>query len=825
MLRLPACLALSVLFYGACFGQSDTRSLGAVKIASVRSPQAGLLNDSSWQGIPAATNFISYNPIPGNPSRRRTLVQTAYDNTAIYIHAYLYDTAAKISRQFTARDGEYGANTDYFAVGLDTYHDLQNGFLFVVTAAGVQGDGKVAAFNLGQNSNPYADPRVDNTWDAVWESKVTIQKDGWVVDMKIPFSALRFARKPDQDWGIQFFRFIKRYNELSTWNSMNPNLSGLASQWGVLKGLKDITPPLRLAFLPYISTGLQSQPFSASPKSFATQKSINGGMDIKYGFSESFTLDMTLIPDFGQVQSDNTVLNLQPYEVKYDEQRPFFTEGTELFNKSGIFYSRRIGKVGDLPLLYDSVYHQLDTGETVVKNPGSIQLYNATKVSGRTKKGLGIGFLNAVTAPAYAVIRNNAKGTERRMETEPLTNYNVIVVDQALRHQSSVTFTNTSVIRKGRAADANVSAFDLALYNPANTYGLFADGRLSQVFDREKNNTGFSTALKGSKVSGRFQFDVSNILYSDTYDPNDLGIIQYNNQALNQVNARYNINQSTRYFIVQSYGLSLQQNYLYHPFTFQETLLDGSAHVIFHNFYDIGINGELAPVWYNDFFEPRVPGRFLKRIPYYTLSTFGSSDSRKKLFAGFTFQYGNYTMGNGDNYLLDIPVRYRIGDRWSVSLESSWQHLHNNYGFADTLNKNVIIGSREVTTIQNIFSTRYFFTPLMNLDFRIRHYWSNVVYGHYYLLENDGNRTNTGYAGNRNLDFNAFNIDMIYTWNFRLGSQFIFDWKNYLSPAFPPAMANDYFKNVSNLLNTPHTNEVSLKFIYYLDYLTLKRRT
>ncbi|HEY6082641.1 MAG TPA: DUF5916 domain-containing protein, partial [Chitinophagaceae bacterium] len=416
----PSLLFLIFLSMGS-FAQSVPRALQAVRVA--HPPRIdGMLDDSVWQSIPAASDFISYFPGPGTPSRQKTVVKLAYDNTAIYVAAWLYDPdPKKISRQFTPRDGEYGANTDYFAIGLDTYHDLQNGFMFVVTPSNAQGDGKVAAFNLAQNSNPYADSRVDDTWDAVWESETGRTDSGWTVEIRIPFSAIRFAKKPMQDWGVQFYRFIKKYNETSTWNPMNPNASGLAAQWGILKGLKDIVPPVRLAFLPYISTGIQSQPVTARPKSFAAQTSINGGMDIKYGFSESFTLDMTLIPDFGQVQSDNTVLNLQPYEVKYDERRPFFTEGTELFNKSGIFYSRRIGKVGDLPTLYDSVYTHLDPAETVVRNPASIQLYNATKISGRTKGGLGIGFLNAVTAPAFAVIKNNRTGTERRMETEPLT--------------------------------------------------------------------------------------------------------------------------------------------------------------------------------------------------------------------------------------------------------------------------------------------------------------------------------------------------------------------------------------------------------------------
>src|SRR6185295_13570210 len=121
---------------------------------------------------------------------------------------------------------------------------------------------------------------------------------------------------------------------------------------------------------------------------------VNGGMDVKYGINQAFTLDMTLIPDFGQVQSDNRVLNLTPFEVKYNENRPFFTEGTELFSKGNLFYPRRIGID---PVLLHSASGYMTPDETIIKNPSESKLINATKISGRTGKGLGIAVLNAIT--------------------------------------------------------------------------------------------------------------------------------------------------------------------------------------------------------------------------------------------------------------------------------------------------------------------------------------------------------------------------------------------------------------------------------------------
>jgi len=152
-------------------------------------------------------------------------------------------------------------------------------------------------------------------------------------------------------------------------------------------------------------------------------------MDVKYGINQSLTLDMTLIPDFGQVQSDNQVLNLTPFEVKFNENRAFFTEGTELFNKGNLFYSNRIG---GRPLQYWDLYGMAtDSSWTIVKNPSETKLINATKISGRLQNGLGIGFFNVITEPQHAVVEDLNK-VQHKVETSPLTNYNILVLNQSL---------------------------------------------------------------------------------------------------------------------------------------------------------------------------------------------------------------------------------------------------------------------------------------------------------------------------------------------------------------------------------------------------------
>ena len=175
----------------------------------------------------------------------------------------------------------------------------------------------------------------------------------------------------------------------------------------------------------------------------------NGGLDLKYGINESFTLDMTLVPDFGQTIFDDQILNVSPFEVRFNENRSFFTEGTELFNKSRLFYSRRIGAS-------PSLSPDTNENEIVTETPASVQLLNASKISGRTSKGLGIGFFNAITEKTYATIEDTLTGETREELIEPLSNYNVLVLDQVLKNNSYITFTNTNVSKQGATRNANV---------------------------------------------------------------------------------------------------------------------------------------------------------------------------------------------------------------------------------------------------------------------------------------------------------------------------------------------------------------------------------
>ncbi|MES2882843.1 MAG: DUF5916 domain-containing protein [Bacteroidota bacterium] len=429
---------LFILFFPVlCIGQTKTvtavKTLQSIKID-------GVANDVAWQTAPIAGGFVQNFPTYGVPATSKTEVKILYDNDAVYILAHLYDDPAQIRKQLTARDAEQRQDADYFSIFFDTYNDQQNGFQFLVTPVNVQTDAKLSPTAIIA-SGAFG----DKSWDAVWQSKTAIVANGWIVEMRIPYISLRFAKKDVQTWGLQFLRFSRRNNESDYWSPVNPNIDGFANQFGKFTGLKDVSPPLRLSFSPYISGGIRLNPEGSRMKKEWLR---SGGMDVKWGINEAFTLDATLVPDFGQVVSDNQVNNLTPFEIRFKENRPFFTEGTELFNKSGLFYSRRVGAT---PAGYGRVenFANANINYALTSNPSVVQLYNGIKFSGRTKNKLGIGVFNAVTAPTNARLQNRNTKFDTTIQTESLANYNIVVVDKVLKGRSSITFTNTNVMRNG----------------------------------------------------------------------------------------------------------------------------------------------------------------------------------------------------------------------------------------------------------------------------------------------------------------------------------------------------------------------------------------
>lgn len=776
----------------------------------------GLPTDECWKGLPVATDFVTHQPQPYKKSPFKTEFKIAYDDVAIYVLGYMYDSEPqKIRRELGARDEIGGIATDIINVGFDTYDDDQNSFRFGVTAAGVQFDSRISN---GSNS--------DFSWDAVWQSSVSLQKDGWVAEYRIPLSALRFADKPNQTWGLQIARGINRTAEEGSWGGFDPKIDGTVIQYGSLTDLENIKPPLRLQFSPYLAAGVQRSPSDNNGVvSYGNQTQISGGLDLKYGLNQSFTLDMTLIPNFGQVQSDNKVLNLSPFEVQFNENRPFFTEGSEIFGKGDIFYSRRIGGQPD-----GSWNVETNKNEIVKSNPTETQLYNATKISGRTKGNLGIGFLNAVTAPMFAEIQNTETGEIRRQQTGLMTNYNVFVLNQALKNNSEISFTNASTIRDGGGRDANVSSLFTRLRDKKSKYEFRAGGRLSQIFEEKQDvNRGFTTNLAFSKISGNWTWGVNQDIWDNKWDPNDLGIFNGNNFISHNANVSYQQVEANKVFLTSNVWANVNHNLQYSTQKFMDLNINGGFWGKFKNQWWANLWWYAEPTATYDYFEPRETGKQFRRPELYIMGNNFGSDQRKKLYWYSHVSYAVRPETGFSRLRLIAEPRYRVNNKFSFSHFVHFAAEKNDigYAFANNTDGDIVFGQRDRTTIENMFSTKYTFSPKSNLTFRARHYWSKVVYNEFYKLNDNGTVTHKDWAVNQDRNFNIFNIDMIYTWQFAPGSFVNVIWKNNIfngESGLPSIRNEDYFRNLDKTFSSPPTNNLTLKVIYFLDYQDIEHK-
>ena len=810
MLNLKFIILISLLSINCMsFSQNFQQVLQATRISSPPKID-GKLDEEAWRNKPIATVFIQKEPNLGQMASQRTKVKLVYDDEAIYIGAHMQDVSAdSVLRELGKRD-QWG-NTDIFGVMFDTFDDDINGFGFFVTAAGVQRDAKFTSGNT------------DILWNAVWDSEITVTNEGWFAEMKIPYSALRFPEKLKQTWGLNFYRKIRRTRESSYWNKIDPTISGFINQFGILTGLTDIKAPPRLSFTPYVSSYINHYPYNVSGQSNYAQ-SINGGMDLKYGLNESFTLDMMLIPDFGQVKSDNEVLNLSPFEIYYQENRSFFTEGTELFKRGGIFYSRRIGGI---PEGYYSVSSELNDGETILNNPRDASLYNATKISGRTSNGFGFGFLNAVSKNTYATILK-AEGTERKILTEPLTNYNLIVFDKSLKNSSFISIINTNTTRSAGSRDANVTATDFEFYNKANSLSFEGNTAVSQVYEMvdstsKKLSLGFNSNWSINKIGGNTKYGISQYIENDTYDPNDMGFLRSNNEV--NYNLYIDHDKYTKFWKFLNLYTSIGANYsqLYSPNVFTNFSLWGNINTTMTNYLSLGTWGGFKPIESYDYYEPRVSGRYFKQPAGYNIGFWFSSDFRKRFALDGNIDLGLYINSDRKRIGFGIKPRFRINNHASMIYGFRYIMKPNNEGFAafDT-SGNIIFGKRDVNTFTQTISLQYIFTNKLFLDVRLRHYWSTVEYNSYHILEEDGYLGPSEYTEERNTSFNAFNVDWILSWEFSPGSSANLVWKNAILDQ-QDALVSNYYENFRGVVTAPQSNTLSIKILYYLDYLYLKK--
>jgi hypothetical protein len=758
----------------------------------------GKISEDAWNSAESASEFVMYQPDNGKAinENKKTTIKVVYDNDAIYIAAILNDEdPSKIKKEITNRDS-FGV-TDYFSVFINGFNDGQQDFRFYVTAAGVQID-CIAT-----------EEYKDFSWDAIWDSKTVITDKGWVVEMKIPYAAIRFPNSNKQTWGINFLRNIERDVQIYSWNRIDTKIGAELTQNGLLEGIENIKTPTRLFFIPYAS-------FYNQKDDNQSDNTFKGGLDIKYGINDAFTLDAILVPDFGQTKFDNAILNLEPFEQKLDENRPFFTEGTELFSKGNLFYSRRIG--GE-----PTGYPDVDTNEEITDYPSTVDLLNAIKISGRTKNGLGIGFLNAITEKTYATIENTVTQETRKEVIEPLANYNVFVLDQRFNQNSSVTFINTNTIRNGNFRDANVAGLLFDLNTKKNSYNLNGDFKYSTINTVEDYN-GYKTSLGFKKTSGKIRYEVSGKYISEDYDVNDLGIVFYTNYHAAYANVSYRILNPTSIFntfkIIEEANLEIQNT----TGKIQEDYLKTTigAKSLNNTYYEFSLL--YAPKETFDFYEPRIYGRYVY-VPKRLHSYFGFELNRNHaLTVDATASVLKYDEENRQTYVAYFNPKYRFNNQFSLEYALEYTTKRNDRGWVGYDANGIVFAERNREILQNTLTGKFALTNRMALNLDVRYYWSYAENHEFFTLQDNGYLTpNPTYNLNNDRNFNSWNFDLSYSWWFAPGSEIYILYRNY-GLERTDQVEKDLSTNLKNIFNSNLTNVFSISVRYYIDYNVVKNK-
>jgi len=616
----------------------------------------GVLDEDVWNEGIWMNDFIQYEPYNGRQATQRTEFKILFDKDNLYVGIKAYDTSPdSIVNRLTRRDQVDG---DMVGIIIDSYHDLRTGFLFGVSSAGVKNDELFS--NDGQNE--------DSSWNANWWAKTSLNNEGWVAEMKIPFSQLRFEKNSGDVWGLQVIRTIYRNNETDFWQHIAKDAPGLIHLIGEMTGLENIQPKKILDVTPYGVA--RAETFKAEPANPFLSKGkkymLNGGIDAKIGVTNNMTMDLTINPDFGQVEADPSEVNLTAYETFFEEKRPFFIEGNNITNfglgigdgglgNDNLFYSRRVGRRPQgYPSLQEGWSADVPTATTIL---------GAAKMTGKTQKGLSVGFIEAITSEEKAEI-DTAGGSRIFEPVEPFTNYFVGRVQKDINEGNTIIggiFTSTN-----RQLDGNLASFmhknaftggiDFTQYFKKKSWMLNINTALSNVsgtkeaidltqrssaryFQRPDNNyvnyDTSRTSLLGSggrmqvmKLSGHWNFMLATIWKSPGFEINDIGYMREADQIATVLWTGYN--QWEPKGIYRSYNVN-GDIYFFNNFggNWLGKGLEFNGNITFKNFWRIWGGGNVSTTQLSTSIlrggpMMKLPGEFNSYIGF-------SSDSRKRL--------------------------------------------------------------------------------------------------------------------------------------------------------------------------------------------------
>lgn len=711
----------------------------------------GRLDEDAWSRVQPATGFIQTEPFDGEPATERTEVRFVYDDDALYIGARMHDSSGDVRQRLGRRDS-YLSDSDWLYVHLDSYHDHRTAYQFSVNPAGVKRD----VVN--------SDGRDDSSWDAVWDVATSVDEGGWTAEIRIPFSQLRFSAADRQMWGIQISRRLVARDEVTVFSWTPKSMRGGPARYGHLAGLEGVEPGKRLELLPYVAmraeyvTVEQDDPFRSGRDWFA-----GTGVDLKYRLTPGVTLDATLNPDFGQVEVDPATVNLSAFETSFDEKRPFFVEGADIFRFGELraFYSRRIGRPpqGGVP----------DEAE-YADRPSASTILGAAKLTGQTTGGWRVGLLTALTAEEHAAFVT--AGAERgEAKVEPRTVYGVARVQRTFREGQSNAGGIVTVVRRGSMGDldpllrssAVVGGIDFSHEFADRTWeveGYLAGSRVygsaealvrtqlssSRYFQRpdadyigvDSSRTslgGYAGRLVLRKTAGlHWRGDANISATSPGLEVNDLGFQTGVDRLGTDLNVTYVENRPGRTF--RNWRINLRNS---RDWNYGRDAVGGRSH--------LGFNGEFTNYWggsigltrswssYDDRFTRGGPIAF--NPAGYQVSFNVSSDGRRALSGRFNAEYGN-DEGGGWNQRLSMNVSVRPADNWTVSAGPSMRRSHNAAQYVTTEEDpaaDILGGHRYIfapldqTTVSMETRINVNFTPDLSLDVFAQPFIATGEYG------------------------------------------------------------------------------------------------
>lgn len=684
-LGIPCLLLCQLLVPAGARAGEGHRQVSALEVSEPFHVDGQAL-EAAWQDAEVTSSFVQTEPDDGKPSTQTTLVRLAFDAQNLYVYAELQDDLPeKVTRLLTRRDRE--SESDWFGILVDARHDHRTGRLFLVNASGVQRDLSVSG-----------DASQDPSWDGVWESMVRTTPTGWSAELRIPFSLLRFSDLENNTWGLNLARYVSRLKEMSFWAPIPKAENRLVSLSGHLDGIAAKKTPIRLAVIPYASARgqLEAQTTGLEDGTLVP----NAGVDLQYGLTQELTLDLTVNPDFGQVEVDSTVVQLSAFEPRLTEKRGFFLEGADIFTTSGVsgddgstqlFYSRRIGQ--DQPILA------------------------ATRLTGRTRGGLSIGLLEAMMGDTFS---QTFDPDHPDSPLSPPTHALVARARQELGASSYVGAMMTASIKPdGAGHDALVAAADAILRTDDGGWSLSAQAARSTLFPEGTDApiTGTQASVVASRDSGRYLVGAMGWNFtSPEFDVNDLGYVSQPNQAggwywlqarkldglgpFRQLRANHSAWAS---FLMDSGQLSWNGG---------NVNVNSTLHNYWSAYAGVGYNGSAA-----DPYEVQTGGHLYFRPPQVNTWAGLTTDSRHSAVLSLG---GNFTRDEAGGLQgsvspsLELKAGTQVELGLSASLAAGSRQLH--WGFTDEADQ-PWFGRRDYTSVDVTARSAVTFTRALTLQF------------------------------------------------------------------------------------------------------------